>query len=222
MRIIVCTNDGSDTVYDDQCDAHFHSLHGALTESKHVFMQNGLDRLSSHLKNIDVLEIGFGTGLNAYLSAGWAHQKEGKTIRYVAIENQPLPKELWEQLNYPSLIELPQDSIHFADLHLCAWNESIALSSHFYLHKSLVNALQWESDMDFDIVFMDAFAPSTQPELWTEYMLHRLHQRMKFGGLISSYCAKGSYRRMLKSTGFGVEILPGPPGKREMTLAVKK
>lgn len=221
MRKLVLTNDGSHTVYDDERKAHFHSIHGAITESLHVFIENGLKRVATKEYPLSVLEIGFGTGLNAFLTYLYESKLISSGIEYTAIENDPIPLDLVDQLNYSSLIPTGMSDLSIMDLHQLPWNQKLVLNSHFTLQKIKADFQSWQCDEKFDVVYMDAFAPENQPELWTFDMFVKLSKMMRQGGLLTTYCAKGNFRRTLKSAGFITESLPGPPGKREMTIGLK-
>lgn len=218
-RRIVLTNDGSHTVYDPVLKSNFHSIHGAITESKHVFIQNGLEYVDKSKAELNIFEFGFGTGLNAFLSFLYSQTNTIK-INYNAIESIPLDFELAKELNYPELLSANLNS-NFLEFHTCQWNIPNALSSNFYLKKINCNWELYNETEKFDLVFFDAFDPVAQPELWSISSFQKLCAIMNDNAILCTYCAKGIVRRNLKEVGFKIESLSGPPGKREMTRAFK-
>jgi tRNA U34 5-methylaminomethyl-2-thiouridine-forming methyltransferase MnmC len=216
------TSDGSDTLISGRWGVAYHSIHGALTESTHVFIRAGLDRFVHHQGTVNILEAGFGTGLNALLSLLWAEQ-HGVPVRYTALDIDPVPVTLATALNYPAAlsVDAPKAGGYFAQLHEAPWGQSVALTDCFEVHKSGCAIEHVEASDAFHLVYYDAFAPEAQPELWTGDVFTRMFQALKPGGLLVTYCAKGIVKRHMRSAGFAVERLPGPPGKREMTRAHK-
>ncbi len=233
------TADGSYTLYVPELDEHYHSVKGALTESRHIFIEMGLNH--SPVLEPRILEIGLGTGLNAFLTFLTAEQTQRK-VHYTGIERYPLMQETLRQLAYPSLIEPTREADYYA-LHSAPWGEDVELSPWFTLHKiegdftqlfnsSLCHSEQSEEPtvgesqsvnrQKFDIIYFDAFAPEKQPEMWQQSLFDNLYALLNEGGILTTYCAKGVVRRMLQSAGFTVERLPGPPGgKREILRATK-
>ncbi len=213
------TMDGSHTLYLVEADEHYHSTYGAVQESQHVFIQEGFERC--HGREINVLEIGFGTGLNCYLTL-LASIKSDQIVRYYAVEKFPLPAEIWNKLNY-STFSADGHSNRFAILHNAEWNCYTEIYPKFSLHKMEADILQTNIfDLpSVDLVFFDAFSPEKQPELWSRSVFEPIYSIMKEGSILVTYCAKGYVRRMLQSIGFQVERIPGPPGKREMLRAEK-
>lgn len=214
---IITTEDGSHSLLNETLDETYHSRHGAKQESEYVFIDKGLDFFCkrNNLKSVSVLEIGFGTGLNALLTAqkSIAYQID---ITYTSLETDPVPPEIWKTLNY-SLNDLLFENIHNA-----SWNQWVSLSPTFKLFKNQISIQQVVfSDDEFDIIYFDAFAPNKQPEMWTLEMLEKVYYAMKPNGVFVTYCAKGQLKRDLKALGMSVESLPGPPGKREMVRAIK-
>lgn len=210
LRVFEPTADGSGTLYVPELDEHYHSVKGALTESKHIFIDMGLAVTASGSPS--VLEVGFGTGLNALLAWQWADKMQ-RPVHYTTLERYPLSWNEVAQLKYEHAAELEQ-------IHTTPWEVDVPLSPYFTLKKVECDATdylqQQQSDL-FDVVFFDAFAPEKQPELWSETIFQSLYQTMRPGGLLTTYCAKGCIRRLLQSIGFVMERLPGPPGgKREM------
>ena len=212
------TADGSSTLYTDRFKDTYHSIHGAIQESEHVFIKMGWDTVYKDKKELHVLEMGFGTGLNTLLIALRSAQ-QAIPVHYTSLEAFPISKSDAASLNYGELLNASPlfDSIHNAN-----WNESVQISPYFNLHKKHVSILDFESrEKYFDLVLYDAFTPIAQPELWTKDVFLKLHQWMNAGGVLTTYCAKGDVRRAMKDIGFKVERLPGPPGKREMLRAVR-
>jgi len=214
---IVTTKDGSQTILNDQLGSTYHSRHGALTESSHVFIDKGLKRLvDDGLNDINILEMGFGTGLNALLT--WQMAKElGLNIDYQSLELFPVPEKVWYSYQLPDDLKLEQ--VDFEKLHQANWNEFVQIDESFRLTKYQVSLLDFQSDKKFNLVYFDAFEPETQPELWTEEVFEKLFEMMKTGGILTTYCCKGYVRRNMIAAGFMVEKVPGPPGKREMIVA---
>lgn len=220
---VYLTDDGSHSIISEQFNESYHSRHGALKESLHVFINAGLKALTTKDK-IKILEVGLGTGLNAWLTM-LENQTLDKIIDFTGIEPYPISLEMAESLNYPLVaekIDNEKDYQHcFLKVHQEAWETPIAFDDKFTLTKSKVTLADFSSDKKFDLVYFDAFAPNAQPELWTEVVFQQLFDLMAPGGMMVTYCAKGTVKRGLKAIGFTVETLEGPPGKREMTRAVK-
>jgi tRNA U34 5-methylaminomethyl-2-thiouridine-forming methyltransferase MnmC len=220
-RSIITTSDGSKTIQIEDWDEQYHSIHGAIQESQHVFIKTGLHHFLNLYKpiNLNILEIGFGTGLNAFLTA-LESEKLGVKILYEGVEAYPVLAEELSQLNYAALIA-PANQALFDTLHKLSWDESHSLSSKFSIKKRN----QFFSDIGdvnfFDIVYFDAFGARVQPDLWTESIFKRMFKAMKTHGVLVTYAAKGSVRRAMQAVGFRVERLEGPPGKREMLRATK-
>jgi tRNA U34 5-methylaminomethyl-2-thiouridine-forming methyltransferase MnmC len=214
------TMDGSKTLYLEEIDEHYHSTFGAVQESQHVFIREGFSQCPA--KEIRVLEIGFGTGLNCYMTLMESLKRE-KITRYYSIEKFPLAEAFWGNLNYHLQV---QDGIAglFELLHKVPWDCEVEICSQFSLNKIKGDALQLDFiDLPkFDVVYFDAFSPEKQPELWEKPLFERLFAMMNEQGILVTYCAKGIVRRALQSVGFAVERIPGPPGKREMIRAVKR
>ncbi len=219
MTVIEQTADGSQTLFVPELNEHYHSVKGALTESLHIFIEMGLKH--SAVPSPKVLEIGFGTGLNAFLSLLEA-ERSGRDIHFSTVERYPLGPDITDRLSYPELVSpLHRDLFHA--LHSAPWNTSVRLTPHFTLHKIKADFTTHTFDSNYDIVYFDAFAPEKQPEMWTPEIFALLYRQMNPGGILTTYCAKGAVRRMLQAAGFTVERLPGPPqGKREVLRAVRK
>ena len=212
------TKDGSSTLYSSRFDEHYHSLHGAIQESEHVFIEMGLKPAVKDKKQLSILEIGFGTGLNALLTLLRAPEI---LINYLGIEAYPLGEEEIAQLNYGEQIEATDADIQIGKLHRADWEISVEINPNFFLHKSKVLLEEFKSDRSFHLVYFDAFAPNTQPELWTSNIFLKIFTYCEPGAILVTYSSKGDVRRALIQAGFEVEKVPGPPGKREMLRAIK-
>ncbi len=217
-RKIVFTDDGSTTIHLETWNEHYHSKHGAIREAYHVFIKNGLFHLP--FSEITILEMGFGTGLNAlitYLEA----EKNRLKINYVGMEAFPVTKEELDQLNFATELGETTLTSVFAEMHATPWEQSVTLSNFFSLHKQKQDFLSLRGHHLFNLVYFDAFGPRVQPELWTEEVFEKTFRVLKDSGVLVTYSAKGSVRRAMQNVGFTVERLPGPPGKREMLRATK-
>lgn len=211
------TADGSHTLFIPEMDEHYHSVNGAVQESRHVFIEAGLHHQAK--KDITVFEIGFGTGLNAFLTLLDA-EENNRTINYYSIELYPLKPQLVQALNYGEVI-CPGKKELFNALHAAPWNEPANITGHFILHKIQGDNNSCELPEGIDLVYFDAFAPDKQPEMWNQEIFNNLYAHMAEGGILTTYCAKGVVRRMMQEAGYSVERIPGPPGKREMLRAMK-
>lgn len=215
------TGDGSHTLFVPSLNENYHSWHGAYTESAYVFIENGLNYFHQNNHEINVFELGFGTGLNAILSYQFAIQ-HSCIIHYTGIELHPVPPEIIQQLNYGRLWKEETLDAIFESMHAAEWNKPKQLDPRFSFTKIQQSMLDYELPPDsFDVVYFDAFAPEKQPELWSVDLLLSLYHSLKRNGVLVTYCAKGQFKRNLKSVGFEVQTLPGPPGKREMVRAIK-
>jgi tRNA U34 5-methylaminomethyl-2-thiouridine-forming methyltransferase MnmC len=222
QRNLVLTKDGSHTIEVPGMNVTYHSIHGAIQESLHVFIEAGL-RYYQNDHPIRIFEMGFGTGLNALLTLIESGAMRFP-IHYTTIELYPLHADEVTTLNYCKLLQRNDLQPLFEKLHLSAWEKDIAISNHFTLFKSHKDLLDFSPSQNFtpyDIVFYDAFAPSAQPELWTTDIFEKLYSMLLPGGLLLTYCSKGIVRRSMQAAGFTVEKIPGPPGKREMVRARK-
>lgn len=214
------TSDGSHSLYSEQYEVSYHSKYGALTETRHVFIEAGLQYRAVDKQRLNVLGIGFGSGLNAFITMLEA-RRQGLHINYEAIEAYPLQEAQWKQLNYAAHVEDQDAALLFSKLHELPWHERHEVVEHFHFtkRKKAIEELQYMPT--FDVIYFDAFAPNAQPELWGADVMQRMHDALLPGGALVTYCAKGAVKRTLRGVGFEVEALPGPPGKREMTRAVK-
>jgi tRNA U34 5-methylaminomethyl-2-thiouridine-forming methyltransferase MnmC len=211
------TEDGSHTLHAAMVDECYHSTHGAIQESMHIFIDAGLRLM--HKKELTIFEVGFGTGLNAFLAAQFAEQNQCD-IRYISIEKYPVPVADAQKLNYADCID-PAQRTFFETMHQCRWNESYRLSPHFELKKIKGDFTSYLHTDTYDLVFFDAFSPEKQPEMWTAEVFGELYRHCHSGAILTTYCAKGAVKRNLLSAGFRVEKVPGPPGKREFLRGVK-
>ncbi len=212
---IEVTDDGSSTIYLPDLDEHYHSVKGALTESAHVYVDCGFRHCPK--KHVRVLEIGFGTGLNALLTT---KATENRTVEYFTYELYPLAMDELEAVGY---LKMPGGEL-LRQIHRAEWGRMAAITDQFSLEK--INADVTDSQLLFpeniDVVYFDAFAPEKQPEMWSDDVFRRLYAAMSEGGVLTTYCAKGEIRRRLQAVGFVVERLAGPPGgKREILRATK-
>jgi tRNA U34 5-methylaminomethyl-2-thiouridine-forming methyltransferase MnmC len=217
-REIKITSDGSHTLYVPELDEHYHSIHGAIQESMHVFITNGIQSLFK--SPIKVLEVGFGTGLNALLTAIWS-KKENIEVHYIGIESTPLEMKLNESLNYSQELDGHESTTYFDKIISSNWHIKTNIHDNFTLNKIASRIQDYRTDDKFDIIYFDAFGPEVQEELWELRVLKNIYELLNNNGIFVTYCAKGQLKRDLKELGFKVESLPGPPGKREMTRAVK-
>jgi tRNA U34 5-methylaminomethyl-2-thiouridine-forming methyltransferase MnmC len=216
-RSLLITSDGSHTLFVKEIDESYHSTHGAIQESQHIFIESGLKQCKK--PEISVLEIGFGTGLNAFLALLEAENKE-KTIDYITLERYPIEIETAFKLNYPKQIDIKKQAL-FEALHKAKWNDKTTITRNFTLTKVLTDFTQYSFCSNFDVVFFDAFSPEKQPEMWTQELFTNIFNRCNPNAVLTTYCAKGIVRRNLQNAGFVVERLPGPPGKREILRAKK-
>lgn len=207
---IVPTEDESKTLFSPQFKEHYHSTFGALGESRHIYLDAAYHFCAA--AQPAVLEVGFGTGLNAYLTRLEAEKTSRKTY-YEALELYPLPREIYLQLS---------DEPRFLDLHNAEWEKENVLSETFSLKKRNLNLEAADYNKLFDIVYFDAFSPNVQPELWTQEIFQKIYDKMNTNAVLTTYCAKGEVRRTLQRIGFIVERIPGPKGKREIIRAVKE
>jgi len=264
---LIETSDGSHSLFVPSLNETYHSRHGAVQESQWVFIKQGLDFARPPLREIPelssrgmvpersrgrILEVGFGTGLNALLAMRWAEEHRVH-VHFTSLETNVLAIEVAEQLNYyetalseETAFERSREQLssqqspvpergsnaltnprvqnireRFLQMHSSPWNEDVAITPHFTLHKAQREVQSEVSDSHYDVVFFDAFGPPTQPEMWTPAIFQRMFRALKSGGILVTYCAKGQVRRDMQSVGFTVERLPGPPGKREMLRATK-
>ena len=218
---IIPTADGSVTIALPESGVTYHSKHGAIQESMHVFIGAGLHYMmqkDATRKRLRILEMGFGTGLNALLTLQET-LRTGMEISYQTLEAFPLEASIYNQLNYCHQLQAPELQPLFLQLHTCSWNQPHQLTPGFSFSKQLTSLQQFSRSEPVDLIFYDAFAPSVQPELWTTEIFRTLHNMLSPDGILTTYCSKGDVRRAMMAAGFSIEKIPGPPGKREMVRA---
>ncbi len=217
------TRDGSPTLYSSMYDSSYHSMNGALSESRHVYIQNGLIEYLDEQdvkKEISVLEMGLGSGLNAYLTAEYAIEHH-QALNYTAIEKHPLPSDAWKRYaGDEGFVNLAHRNIYHSIID-AQWNQDIKLHPYFSLRKCHIDFLHFTSNNLYDVLYYDAFDPGTQAELWDLNACRKIFKLLKTGGIMTTYCAQGQFKRNLKKVGFRVNTLEGAPGKREMVQAIK-
>lgn len=217
---LVITKDGSHTIFIPELHEHYHSINGAIEEALHVFIHTGLQHFLENNHEINILEIGFGTGLNAILTEHFSKQHP-HAIHYTAIEAFPLSQEIIQQLNYTTFEIIDQEL--FLKLHQSSWDEMFhEIRQNFFLKKIPIMVENYSvSKNNFHLIYFDAFAPDIQPVLWEKQLFEKLYDSLQIGGILTTYSAKGEVRRNMQSVGFKVERLPGALGKREMLKATK-
>ena len=216
-RKLIVTEDGSHSFQLEGVDESYHSVHGAIQESNHVFIEAGLRMVNK--KNIFIFEMGFGTGLNALLTWAFA-TKNSVSVNYTCIELYPLLPEEFKTLNYPEIIPFPGED--YLRLHTCPWDQTVCLDNFFSIQKIKGDISSFNPDTYFDLVYYDAFSPDVQPDLWKYPIFKLLYDNMNPGAVLVSYSVRGDFRRALIKSGFTVKKIPGPPGKRHMTRAIKE
>ncbi|RMG83049.1 MAG: SAM-dependent methyltransferase [Bacteroidetes bacterium] len=214
------TQDGSHSILSEKFGVSYHSKYGAIQETLHVFIGEALRLKALETKKIAILETGFGTGLNALMTWLDAEQFDLQ-IDYVTLETFPLPAREARLLNYPEQLKRPDIAPVLWQMHESEWEKPVWLSPFFRFEKKKTDFREIDFSDRFDIVYFDAFAPSAQPELWTPEVLGKMYKSLKINGVFVTYCAKGVVKRTLRDLGFKVESPKGPPGKREMTRAIK-
>ena len=218
LKLIV-TGDGSHTIYVPGLNETYHSVKGAIQESQYVFIKNGFLRLNSPF--IRILEVGFGTGLNALLTYRAAKQN-GVKVEYAAVEKFPLAVSILQSLNYTKCAGLEEFDALFTRLHEAPWNRFVKIDEYFRLKKLHTDIHEYRSEEQYGLIYFDAFAPSKQPDMWMEEIFTNIIDRLEPGGIFCTYSATGRLKRTLKTLGLNVQTLPGPPGKKEMVMAIKK
>lgn len=217
-REILTTNDGSTTIHLPDWDESYHSKHGAIQEAYHVFIKNGLSLFNG--KQVSILEIGFGTGLNAFITYLEA-KKNNQTIEYVGVEAYPVLSDEALQMNYVSELNAANESEIFSKMHYVFWEERHSISTNFSLTKRKQFFQDISDENAFDLIYFDAFGFRVQPELWSLEIFQRMYKALKSNGVLVTYACRGSIKRAMLECGFKVEKLPGAPGKREMLRATK-
>jgi tRNA U34 5-methylaminomethyl-2-thiouridine-forming methyltransferase MnmC len=217
---IIVTADGSHSLLNKEMNETYHSQHGALQESKHVFINKGLQHFiesNPEQQSISIFEVGFGTGLNALLTLQFAMSAK-IIINYTSIEAFPLPGDIWSKLNYGDAVGLPD---YFRKIHEAPWDSLAEIHPNFLLNKLTTTLQNIQTKSVFNLVFFDAFAPNKQPEMWEMHLLEKVVQMMTSNSVFVTYCAKGQVKRDLKSVGLVVETHEGPPGKKEMVRGLR-
>lgn len=217
QRELIVTGDGSHTLFIPEINEHFHSVYGAVQESNHVFIRNGL--LKNNKEQPVVLEIGFGTGLNVFLTL----INQGKrNIRYFSVEKYPLTVDEYSRLNYAALISEDLQDL-FLSIHQSEWNKEVEIAPGFRLTKIRADLTEFDFNglPRFDLIYYDAFAPSRQPEMWNETIFSKIANHTSPHGIFVTYCAQGEVRRTLTRAGFKMQRIAGPPGKKEMLMGEK-
>ncbi|NKI26233.1 tRNA (5-methylaminomethyl-2-thiouridine)(34)-methyltransferase MnmD [Arenibacter sp. 6A1] len=218
-RKIITTGDGSKTIQIEDWNEQYHSVHGAVQEAYHVFIKNGLSLYQN--RELAILEIGFGTGLNAFITL-LEGQKQGLEIMYQGVEAYPVSPEEVTELNYVAQLKAQDFENELLLMHNSPWEEACDITDNFTLLKQQKDFKDIGDSNAFDLIYFDAFGARVQPELWTEEIFTKMFQALKPEGVLVTYAAKGSVRRAMQAVGFIVERLPGPPGKREMLRGQKK
>ena len=213
---LVNTFDGSNSLKNLNINDSYHSKYGAINESKHIFINNGLKMISK--KKIRVLEIGFGTGLNALLTLLYCDKKK-QNIIYHTIDNLPLKEEIYSSLNYFDQLKIEKNI--YLKIHSSSWENEIELSNFFVLKKMKCDFTKTLFNQKYDLIYFDAFSPSKQPEMWTLNNFKKLYNCLNTNGVLITYSSKGDVKRTMKKVGFNISSLEGPTGKREITLARK-
>jgi tRNA U34 5-methylaminomethyl-2-thiouridine-forming methyltransferase MnmC len=217
MIQLINTSDGSHTLYVPELDEHYHSIHGAVQESLFIFIKNGFDFCTASPLNI--LEVGFGTGLNALLTA-IKSMTGNRKVSYCALEKYPLDDSILSLLNhYKFAGEKGREIYH--NIHEAQWDTIVNICPNFSLKKINTDFTHTRLEGRFDLIYFDAFGPDKQPEMWTKEMFSSIASVTDSGSILVTYSAKGQVKRNLRSSGFEVTLLPGPPGKRQMIRAIK-
>ncbi len=225
-RKIITTSDGSKTIHLPEWDEQYHSKHGAIQEANHVFIKHGFhhycysERDEESKNPLSILEIGFGTGLNAFITLLEA-ERLNLNINYVGIEAFPVSMDEVSELDYPLQLSVKDKADVFKEFHKVSWEEPNTISENFKLTKRKLDFSEIKDLNTFNLIYFDAFGARVQPELWTETIFRIMYNALKVNGVLVTYSAKGSVRRAMNEVGFLVERLPGPPGKREMLRATK-
>ena len=217
IREIIKTNDGSTTIYLPEWNESYHSKHGAIQEAYHVFIKNGLSLFK--VKSIAILEIGFGTGLNAFITFVEA-KKTNQSIDYVGVEAYPVEMDETMKMNYPNEIDVSETTV-FKKMHEFNWDQKNQVSDNFMLTKRQQFFQDIQDEASFDLIYFDAFGFRVQPNLWTDKIFVAMFKALKPNGILVTYACRTSIKNAMLSAGFSVEKLPGAPGKREMLRATK-
>ncbi|MFT6338398.1 MAG: tRNA U34 5-methylaminomethyl-2-thiouridine-forming methyltransferase MnmC [Saprospiraceae bacterium] len=216
MDKLVFSQDGSHTIISERFGVSYHSKFGSIQETQTVFIDAGLDYIVSRgYREINILEMGFGTGLNAIMTY---QSIKGININYHTLEAYPIEEAQYSKLNYSTVLSLTEiQTVDFLKMHKASSGDKTSLSENFDFTKHIIKIEEFSTNEKFDIIYYDAFAPTSQEELWTPELMTKLYGMCNPGAVLVTYCAKGSFKRALRSAGFTVEALDGPEGKREMT-----
>lgn len=217
-REIVQTKDGSTTIYLPEWEENYHSKHGAIQEAKHVFIKNGFSQVAAD--EVSILEIGFGTGLNTFITFLEA-KDQNKKVNYTGVEAYPVSVSEIAQMNYVSELHAAEYEAEFQQLHSSDWNINVKISNYFCLTKRQQFFDAIDDVEAFDLIYFDAFGYRVQPELWSTEIFQKMYNALKPGGILVTYAARGVVKRSMIEVGFAVEKLEGPPGKREMFRATR-
>ena len=218
-RELRITEDGSHTLYVPELDEHYHSIHGALQESSHIFLKNGFFKMNNN--PLRILEVGFGTGLNALLTA-CAALDSGVITEYVGVEAYPVPTEMMLQMGYPSVMNDLNARPYFSKITNASWGNKAEIHSRFSLTKINDTIQNYQNRAPFNLIYFDAFGPKVQGDMWHKDVIQKMYDVLEPKGKIVTYCAMGQFKRDLREVGFEVSCFDGPPGKREMVSAQKK
>lgn len=214
---LVTTSDGSYTLFVPELNEHYHSVFGAVQESEYIFIGCGFDFCRKN--PVRIFEAGFGTGLNALLTC--KRNEDKKNVIYTSLELHPLSAEVTDKLNYPDIIKGNYNPV-FRRIHSCNWGRPEIISPGFTLHKIQGDLITMEIEGKYDIIYFDAFGPDKQPEMWSDEVFRKMSDIAGEECVFVTYSAKGEVRRRLNRVGFDVDLLPGPPGKRQIIRAIKK
>ncbi|MBW6502351.1 MAG: tRNA (5-methylaminomethyl-2-thiouridine)(34)-methyltransferase MnmD [Bacteroidales bacterium] len=217
MIQIVETEDGSHTIFVSEISEHYHSIHGAVQESMHIYIRHGFD--TSGADPLNILEIGFGTGLNALLTA-LRSIESGRKVFYTSVEKFPLDETTINSLNYSKIVGHDGSRL-FAKIHSSPWNTKSMICNNFILNKIRGDLTGLELSGSYDLIYFDAFSPEKQPEMWTDKIFRMISDVTVKNGKLLTYCVKGGVKRTMRSSGFRVSLVPGPPGKRHIMKATK-
>ena len=217
---LIVSGDGSHTLFVPGLNEHYHSVFGAIAESRHIYINSGFNYLKDKKGNIRILEIGFGTGLNALVTFLEA-LKTKRIVEYTSVEKFPLNEEVISKLNYTEFIDYPGIKLLYEQIHHSPWDQDVSLGTHFTLHKVHLALEDYIPEYQyFDLIYFDAFGPDVQPDMWTLEVFQKMAAGLKQGGVLVTYSTKGIVKRNLKEAGFKIEKLPGPAGKREIMRAI--
>jgi tRNA U34 5-methylaminomethyl-2-thiouridine-forming methyltransferase MnmC len=218
-REIIKTLDGSTSIHLPDWNESYHSKHGAIQEAQHVFIKNGLDLV--HKETVSILEIGFGTGLNALITLLEA-EKKALSINYTGIEAYPVSLEEVTAMNYLQELNAIKYEAQFLRMHNSNWEQRIQLTDRFLLTKKNIFFKDIQDTNSYDLIYFDAFGYRVQPELWSTEIFKIMYEALKPSGILTTYAARGVVKRSMQEVGFIVKKVPGPPGKREMMIAIKE